>query len=184
MTGDSVEEVAGGTLEGDSEVVVDVFVEDSVEVFSRVPVVGACGGFEGVFAAEGVGVAGAGCPPNERLSLISPYSFHSSTSSRSYTTLSTIPISNTTCGFIRSTYCNDHTHPYQTWQFLLPRSSTPQHSSLFICGDIEGVKWDFVGFEDGFKTGGSGNDVRRASGERSVEVEGGICVVGFRSRRC
>ena len=42
------------------------------------------GAFEGVDAAEGVGVdADAGAGAKERFSLISPYSFHSSTCSRS-----------------------------------------------------------------------------------------------------
>ena len=42
------------------------------------------GAFDGVFAAEGVGVDGGGFAEGApRLSLISPYSFHSSTCSRS-----------------------------------------------------------------------------------------------------
>ena len=43
------------------------------------------GGLEGVFVEEGVGVeAAGGTSENIRFCLISPYSFHSSTSSRSY----------------------------------------------------------------------------------------------------
>ena len=42
------------------------------------------GGLEGVFVAEGVGVeAAGGASEKMRFCLISPYSFHSSTSSRS-----------------------------------------------------------------------------------------------------
>ncbi len=46
---------------------------------------GAAGGLEGVLELEGVGVdvAGAGVDVVPKFSLISPYSFHSSTSSRS-----------------------------------------------------------------------------------------------------
>ena len=58
------------------EVVVDGF-EDAAAVDER--------GLEGVDAVEGVGVDAAGGPPSAkmRFCLISPYSFHSSTSSRS-----------------------------------------------------------------------------------------------------
>lgn len=52
---------------------------------ARAVVAGCCGGgFEGVDAADGVGVdADAVVAAKERFSLISPYSFHSSTCSRS-----------------------------------------------------------------------------------------------------
>ena len=59
-----------------------VFVE-VVEVFRGVPTEGAGGGLEGVFVAEGVGVDIELGAENVRFSLISPYSFQSSTSSRS-----------------------------------------------------------------------------------------------------
>lgn len=42
------------------------------------------GGFEGVLGADGVGTSGSAADPAPRFSLISPYSFHSSTWSRSY----------------------------------------------------------------------------------------------------
>ena len=84
-------ELEGGA-EGESEVIVAVVGGLSLNgvlvvvvlVFKGVPTEGAGGGFEGVFVAEGVGVdVGLGVG-NVRFSLISPYSFQSSTSSRSY----------------------------------------------------------------------------------------------------
>ena len=56
---------------------------DVVEVLSGVPAEGADGGFEGVFVADGVGVEADLGAEAWILSLSSPYSFHSSTSSRS-----------------------------------------------------------------------------------------------------
>ena len=66
------------------EVLGDGLSVDCVEFFSGVPAGGADGGLEGVLAAEGEGVDAAFGTEKSRLSLISPYSFHSSTSSRSF----------------------------------------------------------------------------------------------------
>lgn len=83
--------MADGTLLGLFEVVEGLTSEgssvDGGEGFVGVLcIVGAVGAFEGVFVADGVGVtenvfAGA---EGSTFSLSSPYSFHSSTSSRSY----------------------------------------------------------------------------------------------------
>ena len=59
--------------------------EVDVDCLRGVLVEGAEVGLEGVFVAEGVGVEdGRGPPEAWRFSLSSPYSFHSSTSSRSW----------------------------------------------------------------------------------------------------
>ena len=75
--GGSVKEVAGtfGAF-GSSD--------REVELLRGVLVEGADVGLEGVFAAEGVGVDTGKGPEAWRLSFSSPYSFHSSTSSRSW----------------------------------------------------------------------------------------------------
>lgn len=78
-----------GALEGGSSV--DFVVRASEpsktvevdEVLRDVLVAGAEGGFEGVFVADGVGVEAVLGAEACKLSLTSPYSFHSSTSSRS-----------------------------------------------------------------------------------------------------
>ena len=85
---EGVDEGAFGCVSEDLEATVEVssLGGESVEViedFSGVPIEGTDEGFEGVFVVEGVGVDDACGPENKRLSLISPYSFHSSTSSRS-----------------------------------------------------------------------------------------------------
>ena len=90
MIGVSDEGADAEDLEGDSGAFVDVaelgcgMSVEVVELFKGVPAEAAGGGLDGVFAADGVGVEVAGCWEKLRLSLISPYSFHSSTSGRSY----------------------------------------------------------------------------------------------------
>lgn len=78
-----------GALEGGSSVDFEARASElsktaeGDEVLRGVLVAGAEGGFEGVFVADGEGVeAGLGAEAC-KLSLTSPYSFHSSTSSRS-----------------------------------------------------------------------------------------------------
>ena len=81
----------------------------------------------GVEAAAGRGAVEANC------SWISPYSFHSSTSSRSYRSTS----DNFSRLVLRGNpYTHDHAHSHQTRKLPFPRSPTPQHPSFFVRRDI------------------------------------------------
>lgn len=113
---------------------------------------------EGVLGVDGVEIEGAGPAPTWSFS--SPYSFHSSTSSRSYPFNFSAFVNNQYLKPPRGyTHADNHTHPHQARQFPLSRSSTPEHASLFVRGDIEGEEGDLVRFEDGFETRGGGDDV-------------------------
>ena len=57
------------------------------------------------------------------------------------------------------TYTNYLSILDKTWKFATPGSSAPYHTSLLICGGVNGSERYFVSFEDGLETGCGRYDV-------------------------
>ena len=125
-----MEGLVGPALEVDADSDAESAPSDFVgalDVFSTTFVDGvdSCGAgtLEGVFVVEGLGVTGATFAGLGRLtfSLSSPYSFHSSTSSRSC--VKTQGPEGSVKGI--RTYAYDHPKPDQTWKLSFASSSAP-----------------------------------------------------------
>ena len=135
------------------------------------------GALEGVTVVDGLGVTGAvfAGPGRLTFSLSSPYSFHSSTSSKSYQQVRV----GSSPWEVQGTYAYKHPKSDETRQLSFPGSSSPQHASFLVGCDIECLEVNSVCLEYRLHARSSANDMGRPGGQRSVEVESRIGMIGF-----
>lgn len=72
-------------------------------------------------------------------------------------------------------YADDVAILHQTRQLLALGTTSPEFAGSLVCRDINGAEGQLVGLQNGLYTGGGGDNMGGARGERGVEVK---CWVG------